>query len=187
LDEQKMAVSRIAFAVAISVCAIGCRDAGQSALSPGHSQTAPEASIGTAKPASASELNNLIAEHGSVTFRSFNGKWIGMDGDTDVTFLPKGAVHMVEYGAGVGYYDGTYAIDSSGQVTLELPTFGSVWPPMILRKDEASLFLLPIDDPDGFVMGNRGGATFAPEDGPYWPFRPIDPADEEQVLQTLED
>ena len=108
-----------------------------------------------------------------------------MDGDTDVTFLPTGAVHMFEYGIGVSGYHGTYTVDSRANIALQLPTFGHAWPVMVLQKDATSLFLVPAENGNGFVMGNRGGVTFAPGQPTYWPFRPLDPTEETQVRERI--
>jgi len=120
-----------------------------------------------------------------VTFRSFGGKWIGMDGDTDLTFLPNGAVHMFEYGDAVTGYYGTYAFDPGGNITLQLPTFGHGWPVMSMRKDATSLLFVAARDGNDLVMGNRGGATLAPTQGKYWPFRSLALAEEAEVRERI--
>jgi hypothetical protein len=172
----------------MAVCIVaGCRTAAESARPPSRRQptTAPTNSPSPTAAGSAAELHALIAKHGSVTFRSFGGKWVGTDGDTDLTFLPGGAAHMFEYGVGVTGYHGTYAIDPRGNVTVQLPTFGHAWPVMSLRKEATSLLLVPAQDQDGFVMGNRGGATFARGRGTYWPFRPLNPAEGARVVGRI--
>jgi hypothetical protein len=135
--------------------------------------------------ASATDLDALIAKQSSVTFRSFNGKWIGMDGDTELMFLPNQNVLMIEFGYAVIGYSGTYKIDPSGQITLHLPTFGQAWPAMWLRKDSKSMLLIPVQHGNEFVMGNRGGATLNSEDGSYWPFRPLDAEDESKRREWI--
>jgi hypothetical protein len=164
----------------------GCRD-GDNLAKPSISgqPTSTQPTTAPATYASATDLDALIAKQGSVTFRSFDGKWIGRDGDTDLTFLPKAAVHMFEYGVGVSGYHGTYAIDPRGNITLQLPTFGHAWPVMLLQRDATSLLLVPAQNGNGLVMGNRGGATFAPGQRTYWPFRPLDAAEEVQVRQRI--
>jgi hypothetical protein len=156
----------------------GCRPVNESAdhhvrKQPGTRPTNTLTATSPITAASASELETMIARQGSVTFRSFDGKWIGIDGDTDLTFMPNGALRMFEYGYGVSGYRGTYKIDSAGRVTVRLPTFGHAWPAMWLQKDATSLLLTPARDGNGFVMGNRGGATFVQGQGTYWPFRPL--------------
>jgi hypothetical protein len=135
-------------------------------------EEALQAQLAATVAAAASDLDALIARKNRTTFRSWNGNWIGMDGDTDLTFLPGGAAHMVEYGDGVSDYDGTYSIDDEGDVTMSFPAFGHAWPVMTLRRDSVSLLLLPKNAADGFIMGNRGGVTFLSGQGSYWPFRP---------------
>ncbi len=137
--------------------------------------------MGSAAPATADDLTELIAARGSVTFRSWGGKWIGTDCDTDITFLPNQVAYMIEYGVGVKSYKATYSVDSTGQVTLRLKDFGHKWPVMILDLDAVSLRLRPTRG-GGLVMGNRGGATVIGGQGSYWPFRPISP-NEEAVIR----
>jgi hypothetical protein len=105
----------IAFAVATALfIAEGCKRSGGSlAVSPAPSKPAVATSSAAANPiegqlspATPSALNDEIRNRGSLTFRSWNGKWIGMDADTDLTFLPDGVIHMVEYGIGVSHTAG---------------------------------------------------------------------------------
>ncbi len=56
---------------------------------------------------------------------------------------------------------------------------------MSLRKDLTSLLLVPAQNGNDFVMGNRGGATFTAGQDTYWPFRLLDPAEEAQVLKRI--
>lgn len=135
--------------------------------------------------ASVKDLDQLISSQGSVTFRSFNGKWIGMDCDTDLTFLPNGSIHMFEYGFAVSGYRGTYTMNSVGQVTVQLPTFRGPWPLMLMQKDSTSLLLMPAQNVNGIVMGNRGGATVVGGKGEYWPFRPVDATQEAYVRDRM--
>ncbi len=92
---------------------------------------------------------------------------------------------MFEYGVDVSAYHGTYTVDSRGIIALQMPTFGHAWPVMVLQKDAMSLFLVPAKNGNGFVMGNRGGATFAPGQATYWPFRPLDPTEETRVRDRI--
>src|SRR5690606_36752167 len=107
------------------------------------------------KPASAADLEALIAERGSLTFLSWNGQWIGIDGDTDITFLPGGEAHMFEYGFEMTGYRGTYAIDVEDTISLTLPACGHARPSMSLLKDDRSLLLVPKEEGEGNVVGNR--------------------------------
>jgi hypothetical protein len=184
----KMTGSRrwITIAIAVPLTVAGCQRPTESdrAGSQPTPSVAPPPTSGPVTSISGAELDALIAKQGSATFRSWNGKWIGMDGDTDLTFLPGGAVHMFEYGDGVASYAGTYAIDPNGNVTVQLPTFGHEWPAMSLGKDSTSMLLVPKEG-GGFVMGNRGGAILSGQ-GTYWPFRPLTAAEEAQVRQRME-
>jgi hypothetical protein len=112
---------------------------------------------------------------------------MGMDADTDLTFLPGGAVHMIEYGVGVSQYRGTYTVTPAGNVTAKFPTFGHAWPPMTVRRDNISLLLLRTEGNDHFVMGNRGGTTIMAGQGSYWPFRPIPVAEERELRARFSD
>jgi hypothetical protein len=120
------------------------------------------------------KFNDLLTKQGGVAFLSWNGKLIGMDGDTNVTFLPRGAIQMTEYGYTVKSYEGTYQLDADGVMSLQLKGFKGGWPVMVLERDEKSLILRPKDPKQGFVMGGRGGSTIRGEDGSYWPFRLIE-------------
>lgn len=119
------------------------------------------------------EFKGQLARDGKVRFRSWNGKWIGMDGDTDLNFMPDGVVVMWEAGFTVRSYKGTYELDAEGAVSLQFEDFKSGWPAMVLERDAESLLLRPKDPKVGFIMGGRGGATTRSEHGSYWPFRVI--------------
>jgi hypothetical protein len=131
---------------------------------------------GTVVPA----LKDLIAKEGSVTFRSWNGKLFGRDSDTDITFLPEHRVRMIEYGYVMNSYDGTYVLDTNGEVRTKFDHFGHEWPVMILQQDSVSLLLRPKDPRTGFQMGHRIGATILEDQGTYWPFRPVSTSDAKQ-------
>jgi hypothetical protein len=152
-----------------------------------HAPVAPEPAAGPSNPVTAAEFKNEIRQRGSLTFRSWNGKWIGMDGDTDLTFLPGGAVRMIEYGFSVTQYPGSYTVTPAGDVTVKFPKFGHPWPLMTVRRDNVSLLLLPTEGKDLFVMGNRGGATIMAGQGSYWPFRPISVAEERELRARFSD
>jgi hypothetical protein len=135
----------------------------------------PRIASGEGIPADAvAELESKIAGAGSLTFESWDGKWIGMDCDTDIIFLPDHELRMVEYGDGVDTYHGSYRINGDGEVTINLSGYGRQWPRMFLRKDPRSLLLRPVSN-SGFIMGNRGGAALQGGSGNFWPFRPIAP------------
>ncbi len=143
-----------------------------------------------AKPASSADLDAAIARDGSITFRSWDGRWQGRDSDTDIIFRPSGKAFMVEYGVGVRAYAGTYVADAAGEITLRIPELEAesktTWPVMLLRKDAQSLLLAAQDGGNDFVMGNRGGATIKSDQGSYWPFRPISAEAGQKMLEELE-
>jgi hypothetical protein len=113
--------------------------------------------------ATVTAFNELIATKGSVTFLSWNGKWIGFDGDCAITFLPGGAVELTRYSYAVMSYKGSYQIDANDIVTLKLSDFEGTWPAMVLEKDDKSLLLRPTDVKEAGKY-----------DGRYWPFRVIE-------------
>jgi len=128
--------------------------------------TATDSSVATA----IAELENRVAGDGSVTFRSFEGKWIGTDIDMEIKFLPDHTVHMTQYGYVRTGYEGTYHINSKGEVTAEF--VGREWPIMLLQKDSISLLLRPKGSSDCLV-GKGGCVTIPGGIGHYWPFRPV--------------
>ncbi len=105
---------------------------------------------------------------GALTFRSFDGKWIGTDCDVDLHFVDSKHVVMVVYGYGVQTFRGTYIIDSNGVIAASFPRSVGSWPKMIIGRDAESL-LLDTADGSAFYFGWRSRAN----DGiNYWPFRP---------------
>lgn len=130
------------------------------------------------------ELESRVARDGSFTFRSWEGKSIGMDSDTELTFLPNHTVHVTEYGYVVTGYKGMYRIDSKGEVTAKFDDFKHEWPIMLLQKDSISLLLRPKNGLD-FVMGNRGGATIPGGKGSYWSFRPVSASEETEIRRRI--
>lgn len=123
-------------------------------------------------PVDDAEWTGRMAERDSITFRSWGGRWIGTDCDTDLTFFPNGKVEMIEYGDGVEHYQGTYSVDSSGSFFVRFRDLGDDWPIMMLDRDSVSLRLRPKHG-IGFFTRNRGGATIVAGKGSYWPFRPL--------------
>ena len=134
-------------------------------------------------PVTEPDWNNRIKGIGSITFRSWGGKWIGADCDTEITFLAGDEVTMTEYGVGVSRCKGTYSIQPSGEIRILFEKFGHDWPAIILERDAISIRLRPEKRGSGFIMGNRGGATMMSGQGSYWPFRPV-PVDEEQEIRN---
>ena len=137
--------------------------------------------------AAASEFTNHIYRHGSITFRSWNGKAIGMDCDTDLTFFPRGTVHMWEYGYVPTSYRGTYELSTTGRITVHFKNFPQGWPAMSLERDRQSLLLRPEDPSVSFMMGSRGGATMPGGGARYWPFRMLTDRDGKAVLKMIKE
>ena len=76
-------------------------------------------------PLIAAEFNQSIAQRGKLTFLSFNGRWVGMDADTYLSFMPDGKAVMEECGVGVQDYEGTYQIDGDGIIKMNFDRFRS--------------------------------------------------------------
>ena len=117
-------------------------------------------------------LDTRFADAESIAFRSWNGKWIGMDCDTDVTLNADGTAVVTEYGYAVREYSGTYSVANSTELSLVLRDYDS-WPTMYVIPEDSDLLLMPTDSSGGFVMGNRAGATLPGGAGSFWPFRQL--------------
>src|SRR6266436_2752992 len=117
------------------------------------------------------EFRGRIQRYGSITFRSWNGKALRMDSDTELTFFPRNAVHMFEWGYTLTSYSGSNELEPGGRITVQLKGFRERWPEMLLDRDTNSLLLRPGDAAQGFVMGTRGGAYVPGDQDSYWPFR----------------
>jgi hypothetical protein len=143
--------------------------------------------VATQNPASdpVSEFQGHIQRNGSITFRSWNGKALRMDSDTEMTFFPKNVVHMFEWGFTLASYSGRYEIQPAGRITVQLKGFNERWPDMRLDRDATSLLLRPADAAQGFVMGTRGGAYVPGDKGSYWPFRMLTANEEKEVQKMI--
>ena len=138
-------------------------------------------------PISEAELDLAITKRGLVTFSSWQGRRIGADCDSEITFLPNHCAHMTEYGYAQDDYSGVYSFGSDGQITLACDGYGHPWPHLVLERDTDSLLLHPADADTGFVMGNRGGATLSGGLGSFWPFRPVSSEEQEVIRERLAD
>jgi len=152
--------------VIATVCAIvgGCAGHGTTNATT-RPTTMPVASIDL--PVIAFE--DLLRRDGALTFRSWEGKRIGMDCDTDLRFFPGGKLEMVECGLGVVQYEGTYRLDFDGLLTTKFEGYDR-WPVMRLGSDERSLVLSRSDGRRG--MGWDGHQSGMTDGKSYWPFRP---------------
>jgi hypothetical protein len=140
---------------------------------------------GNAKAASPTDLKDLISKRGSVTFRSWNGVWIGTDCDTEITFLTNQVAWLIEYRDAIDRYKGTYQIDPEGQITIHLDDPGKKWPVMVLEHDSTSLRLRPRTRSWNFMRTRPFEATIWDGQDSYWPFRPVT-EDEEASIQRAD-
>jgi hypothetical protein len=147
--------------------------------------TCSERSATPVEPASAFDWNERVREYGSITFRSWNGEWIGTDCDTDLTFVSDSAAHLLEYRDGIVHYEGTYHIEPNGEVTLRFENRPSGWPVMLLERDTTSLLLRPRWGHLGGVIGPGRGDPLMDGEGSFWPFRPVAPEVERKVQEQL--
>jgi hypothetical protein len=150
-----MSLNLAVAAIAIALFAAGCCP---SAPEIPHSSTQPTTRLTTGSPVEV--FRTKVAHTGSILFRSFSGKEIGTDCDSDLKFLPDGTIKMAEYGYALQNYEGTYQLADDGTITMRL------------TRDDTSLLLERADGKNGFIFGNRGGATIPASAGSYWPFRP---------------
>lgn len=112
------------------------------------------------------EFHELLAKKVKVVFRSWNGKWIGTDCDTDVIFRPAEVVEVVEYRDAIARYEGKYSLDDDGVASLWFEGLSEPWLALVLERDSKSFLLRLNDSKQGLVNGYRRW------DG-YWPFRAI--------------
>ena len=95
----------------------------------------------------------------------------GMDSDAKVILKSKGRAEVLEYGFVGLKYSGTYLIEDSGAIHLQLKKYRGEWPDMYLYKVSSGIYLYPADMNSHFRMGGRAGATETPKMAPYWPFK----------------
>src|SRR5437667_1903433 len=131
------------------------------------------------------EFQGHIQRNGAITFRSWSGKALRMDSDTEMTFFPKNVVHMFEWGFTLASYSGGYEVQPDGRIAVQLRDFRQQWPEMLLDRDVTSLLLRPADAAQGFVMGTRSGAYVSGDRGSYWPFRMLTGNDEKEVQKMI--
>jgi hypothetical protein len=133
----------------------------------------------------AADFQERLDRAGVVTFRSWNGRALRMDSDTELVFFRDGSVGMLEYGYALSRYRGTFSVDSRGRISVRFQGFRGTWPDMVLERDAGVLRLRPADAKNTFVMGGRGGAYIPGDRGTYWPFRMLDGDEAKEVLETL--
>ena len=92
-------------------------------------------------------LDTAFSGTDSITFRSWNGKWIGTDCDTDVELKADGTAVLTEYSVAIYKYHGTYSISDLTKVSLKLRDYTSPYlPTMYLITDDSALLLVPADN-----------------------------------------
>ena len=115
----------------------------------------------------------LSSQHDGAVFVSRGGKMYGMDSDAKVILRSKGQAEVLEYGFVGRKYSGTYRVEDSGAIHLELKKYRGEWPDMYLYKVSSGIYLFPTDMDQQFRMGGRAGATETPKMAPYWPFKKL--------------
>ena len=164
----------------------GCRPGSNAHISPVAERGAPPglARHPTSSPTTedvaqppVAEFRQHLADNGSITFRSFNGKAYRMDCDLEMTFFPDGSAHVFDYGLSLEGHTGSYRVEPEGRITAEFTRFSDGHMAMILQRDTNSLLLKPADHHTRYVMGN--------DPNEFWPFRPIDGDDEREVLRRV--
>lgn len=127
-----------------------------------------------------SELVNFIAQRHAagktVVFVSRDGKMYGMDSDSVISFEPNGEVVLGEFGVGIAGYRGKYDVAKDGSVSVTLKGYRAKWPEMKFSNELGKMRLYAHKDGDGFVMGDRGGATEMKGMKRFWPFQLVDGA-----------
>jgi len=108
-----------------------------------------------------------------ILFFSWDGRWIGMDCDTDIRLHGDGTATLTEYGYAVRKYEGTYSTDAGPEVSLSLEDYRGVWPTMNVYSQNSTLLLVPSDGSTDFVFGNRSGGTVSGGAGSFWPMRQV--------------
>lgn len=130
--------------LAAAMILIGCQARAQ--LAPNRNSANRTSLTRTAVAADpTTELRARIAQQGSVTFRSSDGKRLGLGGDNDLVLLPKGVAHIFSYGGRANRFDGTYTIGSGGKIFMQFALFRPTRFSVSLKRDAASLFVVPTD------------------------------------------
>jgi hypothetical protein len=104
-------------------------------------------------------------------FGSRNGHYYGMDSDATIVLMKDKQVVVEEDGVAVQTYKGTFTVDDSGAIHVELKDYRAKWPDMYLYQDKKGTFLFPTDKNPGFRLGDRGAGTETSRMAPYWQFK----------------
>jgi hypothetical protein len=118
-------------------------------------------------------LTEAFATEDPILFFSWDGRWIGMDCDTDIRLHGDGTATLTEYGYAVRKYAGTYSTDAGPELSLSLEDYPRAWPVMNVYSENSKLLLVPSDGSTDFVFGNRSGATVPGGAGSFWPMRQV--------------
>jgi hypothetical protein len=130
------------------------------------------------------ELRERTANHGSATFRTWNGKRVGGDADAELTLFRDGSAHLFEWGLSGESLNGTYHVHPDGCVVVWIENFRTEWPVMVVYRDSDALRLRPLDPPIGYREETRATIT-DPNRASYWNFRLLTGDDERQVLELI--
>lgn len=95
-----------------------------------------------AGPAAVDALQSAIAASGKVTFRSYDGRWIGDDTDSRLRFFPDHKFQLSTYDLTQTDYTGAYSLQN-GLIVLAFDDYPFSWPPLALSRDATSLRLVP--------------------------------------------
>ena len=119
--------------------------------------------------------SSIVGEDGWVTtFVSREGKFEGMDSDSEITFRDGGRVQMTEYGYAPTGYSGTYTVNEQGVISASFDDYPGEWPKMILREVSGRILLFRFDAATELEFGGRGGAVETADMKPFWPFGPTE-------------
>ena len=106
-------------------------------------------------------LKEEFANAPSISFRSYDGQWIGMDCDIEIELKPNGTVVLTWYSNAKTVYDGTYSIQGL-ELSLSFKNYNAgSWPSMYFLRDGPTLQLVPTPN------------TIRYHSGQEWPYRQI--------------
>ncbi len=72
----------------------------------------------SASDTGARDLQQLVADHGSATFRAWNGKRVGGDSDAELTLYRDGSAHLFDWGLSGESLSGNYHVHPDGCVVV---------------------------------------------------------------------
>ena len=105
----------------------------------------------------AQEFQHRVANRGSITFRTWNGKLVGRDADAELTFFRDGSAHLFDWGISGERFWGTYHVHPDGSLAIWFEDHRNEWPVMIVHRDgDGALRLRPLNPPIGYREGKPG-------------------------------